>query len=162
MPIHRPCRAVAFLPLSIALVAGCSAATRPAGGSSVPRQSAGYVSADVIERSGARTLWEALRQTVPYLSLTDATRGRRAHLARRGTSSILLRDEPRVFIDNTPISDVSVLAQLPASDIFSIQLLSGLDGTTRYGTNSGDGIILIATKMGSAEAAGHPAVALRR
>jgi len=38
-----------------------------------------------------------------------------------------------------------VLDGMPAGDIAAIVVLSGLDGTTYYGTNAGNGVVLIFT-----------------
>lgn len=110
--------------------------------------SALLITADEIARSGAKTAWEAIRFTVKHINLQQTANGAPRRILRRGQSSIRLRDEVRIFVDDSRIADVGVLRQIAASDIALIRVLSGLDATTRYGTNSGDGVILISTRAG--------------
>ena len=51
-----------------------------------------------------------------------------------------------VLVDNIKVLDVASLDDLPAGVITRIQVLSGLDGTTLYGTGATDGVILISTR----------------
>ena len=44
--------------------------------------------------------------------------------------------------------DFTVLGSMPASDLFEIEVLSGIDATTYYGTNATKGVIRIWTKIG--------------
>jgi outer membrane cobalamin receptor len=41
-----------------------------------------------------------------------------------------------------------VLAQIPAGQIEKINIMSGIEGTTYYGTNAASGVIEIDTKRG--------------
>ncbi len=83
---------------------------------------------------------------VAVVSFRGATRtGENLRIRRRGRSSVYLNDDPRVFIDQVRIADLSVLDGMPAGDIAAIVVLSGLDGTTYYGTNAGNGVVLIFT-----------------
>lgn len=102
-----------------------------------------------IEQSGARTAWDALQRTVPFFSFNDGTRGRPARVDHRGRSSIVLRDQPLILVDGVQLTDFSVLGGMPASDVFEIEVLSGIDATTYYGTNATKGVIRIWTKLGS-------------
>jgi len=53
------------------------------------------------------------------------------------------------MLDNTRLYDLTLLDQIPAGDILSIEVLSGLDATTAAGANSTSGLIIIRTKGGS-------------
>lgn len=125
----------------------------PACHGAQPRTDAGppagfVVTAEQIQKSGARTAWEALQLTVPVVSFRGANRsgaGDDLRIRRRGRSSLMLNDDPRVFIDQVRIVDLSVLEGMPAGDIAAIVVLSGIDGTTYYGTSSGNGVVLIFT-----------------
>ncbi len=70
-------------------------------------------------------------------------------MTRRGPASIYLDDQVRLMVDNVRVYDVQVLDQIPASDIVTIEVLSGLDATTRYGGASTAGLIIIHTRTGS-------------
>ena len=102
-----------------------------------------------IERSGALNAWEALKRLAPQFRYSEKRDGQPTQLGRRGRSSILLNDAPRVFVDGADVVDFRSLAQIPASTIFSIEILNGIEGTTYYGSNAVSGVILIRTKNGS-------------
>jgi outer membrane cobalamin receptor len=70
-------------------------------------------------------------------------------MERRGRSSILLNDPPMLFIDGVRIQEMATLQQLPASTLLSIEVLTGPEGTTYYGTDAVGGVILVRTKKGS-------------
>ena len=106
------------------------------------------VTAEQIQKSGARTVWEALQLTIPNVSFRGTTQsgsGQDLRIRRRGRSSLNLNDDPRVFIDQVRLVDLSVLDGMPAGDIAAIVVLNGLDATTYYGTNAGNGVVLIFT-----------------
>ena len=105
------------------------------------------ITAEAIAASGAKTAWEALRLTVPNVQLRES-RGKPARITRRGKASIYLDDQTRVIIDNVRLSDIRTLEQMAASDILTIEVLSGLDATTYYGGTSTSGVIVIKTKTG--------------
>jgi hypothetical protein len=135
--------------LLLGTLGAMATACLPPGTPPSPRPDQGLlITAREIDRSGAKTAWEAIRLTVRHINLQQTTAGSARRIVRRGQSSIVLRDEIRVFVDELRIVDVGVLQQIAASDIATIRVLSGLDATTRYGTNSGDGVILISTRAG--------------
>lgn len=104
------------------------------------------ISAERIRQSGARTAWEALDYTVTSHRFRTNPRGQPIGItADRGVGSLLLREEPLVFLDQTRLGDIQLLHQFPAHEIFSIRILSGADGTTYYGTSAVAGVILIRT-----------------
>jgi outer membrane receptor for ferrienterochelin and colicin len=136
-----------FLPVFL-VTAG--AACHNAVPRAAPSPTDGFVvTAEEIQKSGATTAWEALKLTVPVVSFRGTTRsasGERLRIRRRGPSSLYLNDDPRVFIDQVRIVDISVLDRMPAGDIAVIVVLSGLDGTTYYGTSAVNGVVLISTQ----------------
>ncbi len=105
------------------------------------------ITAEDIAASGAKTAWDAVRLTVPNVQLRE-NRGRPTRIQRRGRASIYLDDQVRVMVDNVRVTDIRVLEQVAASDIRTIEVLSGLDATTYYGGTSTSGVILIKTKTG--------------
>jgi hypothetical protein len=106
------------------------------------------VTEEQIVASGAHTAWEALRLTVHHVMFYENSRGVPTRITRRGHSSLLLNDEPRIMLDAVPLREYTVLAQIPASDLESIEVLSAMDATTYYGTNYPNGLIRIRTKSG--------------
>ena len=103
--------------------------------------------AEAIAKSGAKTAWDALRLTVPNVQLREV-RGQPARIQRRGRASIYQEDQVRVILDHVPVEELQVLKQVAASDILTIEVLTGLDATTRYGGASTTGVILISTNTG--------------
>jgi outer membrane cobalamin receptor len=101
-----------------------------------------------IEQSGARTAWEALQRTVPFFTFRTTSRGRPARVEHRGRSSIVLRDQPIILVDGVEVIDVTTLGGMPAADLLDIEVLTGVDATTYYGTNATNGVIRIRTKVG--------------
>lgn len=106
------------------------------------------VTEEEIARSGARTAWDALRLTVHNMTFNETGRGQPVRIVRRGRSSMVLDDGPRVLVDGVALTDYSVLARMPASDVVRIEILSAMDATTLYGTNFSGGVIRIHTKTG--------------
>jgi outer membrane cobalamin receptor len=82
------------------------------------------------------------------LTLEEDRNGQPAHLRWRGRSSVYLDDAPVVVLDGVRVADWKVLAQIPAGEIEFINILTGIEGTTYYGTNAVSGVIEIRTKRG--------------
>ena len=102
----------------------------------------------MIARSGGQTAWEVLRREVPQMSYGENRNGQATGMERRGHSSIMLKDPPMLFIDGVRIQELITLQQLPASTVLSIEVLTGAEGTTYYGTDAVGGVILVRTKKG--------------
>ena len=144
--VLRPLRRFWLLGLGLASAAGCGGARGGIEQSNAP-SGGRVISADDIAASGAKTAWDAVRLTVPNVQLRE-NRGRPTRIQRRGRASIYLDDQVRVMVDNVRVTDIRVLEQVAASDILTIEVLSGLDATTYYGGTSTSGVILIKTKTG--------------
>jgi len=106
------------------------------------------ITAEQIEKSGARTAWQVLKQQAPMLQTRDDRNGRPASLGRRGRASLSLDDSPAILIDGVRMPDFRALEDIDAQSIFAILIYDGIEGTTYYGTNSVSGVILIKTKDG--------------
>src|SRR5881394_2862024 len=107
------------------------------------------INADAIEKTGARTAWEALQRTVPFFEFKDGNNGHAGRVEHRGRSSITLQDQPMIVMDGVELNDFTTLAVMPASDIEQIEVLTGIDATTYYGTGATKGVIRIITKGAS-------------
>jgi outer membrane cobalamin receptor len=126
------------------LVVACATKTFPIPGDEQERGE--VITAEDIGRTGATTAWEVLERLVKFAVFTRTPRGEPDRIRRRGASTIVLHEDMRVYVDGIRILDVRELDHLPAGVISRIEVLSGLDGTTRYGTGAGDGVILIFTR----------------
>ena len=142
----RPLRLFWLLGLGFVSAAGCGGARAGIEDTNAP-SGGKVITADAIAKSGAKTAWEAVRLTVPNVHLRER-RGRAAGIERRGQASIYLDDQVRIILDNVRIYDVQLLQQIAAGDILTIELLTGLDATTRYGASSTAGAIVITTTSG--------------
>jgi|GEM_PF-1070467 outer membrane cobalamin receptor len=136
---------LALGPLLTAL--GCKSAGSTA---SSPRDGAYHahiITAEAIERSGATDAWEVLKRLSTVARATEGYDGEPQRLhPRRGHGSLYLRDDPVVYIDGVPLSDIRALRQLGASDIDNIEEMGSVEATAYYGTNSNAGVILIHSK----------------
>ena len=144
--MSRRSRCLPALPILLAVLSGCAA--HGAGGDE-DRSGEIVVTEQQVRASGATTAWEAMKRTIPRISFVDDARGNPRRMSVRGASSLYLADRPNIFIDGVRVTEIARLDQLPASNIERIRFLNGITGTTRYGTNSGDGVILIHTKNGA-------------
>jgi len=105
------------------------------------------ITADAIEKTGAHTAWEALQRTVPFFTFNNSNNGGAGRVEHRGRSSIMLRDQPMVIMDGVELNDFTSLGVMPAADIEQIEVLTGIDATTYYGTGATKGVIRITTKV---------------
>ena len=126
------------------------ASVRTTGGDPLPPVPPGTftITAEQIERSGARTAWQVLKQHAPMLEAREDRNGRPASLGRRGRASLSLDDSPAILVDGVRIPDFRALDDIDAQSILAIYIYDGIEGTTYYGTNSVSGVILIKTKDG--------------
>lgn len=132
--------------LAVLSAAGCGGARAGIEDTNAP-SGARLITADAIAKSGAKTAWDAVRYTVPNVQLREV-RGEPARIQRRGRASLYQDDQVRVILDHVPIDDLQVLKQIPAADILTIEILTGLDATTHYGATSTSGVIVITTTGG--------------
>jgi hypothetical protein len=145
--IGRPLLPV--VPLASLILAGaCSTAGLPRGeaGATDGR----LITAEHIERTGARNAWEALQGAHVHLGFDESRDGQPVSLSRRGRRSLLLRSEPLVVLNGARTEGVQLLHQIPASDIASIRVIGGIEATRRFGTGASAGAILIELKGGRA------------
>lgn len=144
--IYRVRSRVVLSVSAVLMLTACGIRPRP----NLPDAQAGTViSADDIRASEATTMWEALRRTVRYADFGESSTGDPTRIHRRGASSISLVEDMPIYIDRVQVRDLSLLDALPAGNIERIQVLTGVHATTYYGTNAGDGVILIRTRTGT-------------
>lgn len=128
-------RSAPFLVLLTGLI-GCVSVPRV----TAPVASRNAITRDAIERTGAQTAVDLLTIYMarsPYRPL------------RGGPTSVTQSQLPMVVIDGT-ITDVSSLQTMPARDIEELRILNGIEGSWRYGTGAGNGVIEITTRRARA------------
>lgn len=142
---HRPWLGV----LAVALLPPIACTHNSANRSRTGQNAGGWlITAEQIERSGSHTAWEVLKHEAPMLTLEEDRDGQPRRLRWRGRSSVYLDDAPIVVLDGVRIADWKVLVQIPAGQIELINIMTGIEGTTYYGTNAVSGVIEIRTKRG--------------
>lgn len=104
------------------------------------------ITRDEIEETNARSAWDVLRSTVRYVHWGVGQAGAPQRGTRRGVSSGLGPEQVRVMLDGSVVQDLEDLRLLPARDLEEIRVLSGVDATTYFGTNSVAGAVLITTR----------------
>lgn len=141
-------RTLVVIPLCVAV------ACKTGGGATAAPKDEAYhahvITAEAIERSGATDAWEVLKRLSTTARATESYDGQPERLhPRRGHGSLYLRDDPMVYIDGVPLSDIRALRQIGASDIDNIEEMGSIEATAYFGTNSNAGVILIHSKSRS-------------
>jgi outer membrane cobalamin receptor len=137
--------------LSAILLAAC----HTAGARPKPPDDQAYhahvITSDEIARSGCTDAWEVLKRFSTTARTTETADGtpQRLH-PRRGHGSLMLQDDPVVYIDGVPLSDLRALRQMGAEDIDTIEEMGSIEATAFYGTNSNAGVILIHSRTRAA------------
>ena len=138
-------RMLIVVPLCVAV--GCKTGKAAPGSPDDQAYHAHVITAEAIERSGATDAWEVLKRLSTTARATETYDGQPERLhPRRGHGSLFLRDDPMVYIDGVPLSDIRALRQIGASDIDNIEEMGSVEATAYYGTNSNAGVILIHSK----------------
>lgn len=130
--------------LAALLLAGCG--VRGRSPSEIDPQRGTVITAEEIRRSGAGTVWQALQRTVRHVQFAETGLGSPQRIRRRGTSSVELVEDIRIYVDLVRVADIRLLDEMPAAEVERIQVLTGIDATTYFGTDSTDGVILITTR----------------
>src|SRR2546428_13598012 len=99
-----------------AFLGACGGARQPLTAGSVPPNLGTTITQERIVASGAKTAWDALRLTVPYLQFRE-TRGNASRIHRRGRTSIHLDDQVRAAPANARISHLQMVPQIAAPAI---------------------------------------------
>ena len=131
----------------VVMLLGCGPSVH-SGGSTAGPTGTYVITAEQIQKSGARTAWEALKQNAPMLTLRDDRNGRPASMGRRGRSSFLLDEAPMIMLDGVRVPDFHALDTIEAQSIFTIVIYNGVEGTTYYGTDAVSGVVVIKAKDG--------------
>jgi outer membrane cobalamin receptor len=137
--------------LAFASLAAC--ASLPPAGERGPRAAplgtvpGGHIiSQEDILRSGALDAFEAIERGGSHLLIRDPGAGKNASIIHRGADSFLLGSEVLLVVDGSRVSQPQrMLRSIPASSIVFIQILSGREASVQWGSEAGNGVILVKT-----------------
>jgi hypothetical protein len=137
---------------SVLLVAsawGC--ATHHSGDQRAPRRDPNLITQEDIVRSGANDAFEALRLAHTNISLSESrgqfTLAHQVQATSRGRSSFELSPQMLLVVDEVQRLDVSALHEIPAANIAWIRVMSSMEATPLYGTEGGNGAIVVRTRI---------------
>lgn len=129
----------------VLLTAGCGIrAGSPEGSHTSP--GGRTVDAEDIAASSARTAWDALQLLGAYLRLEEDKDGDPVRMTSRGRASIHLKSEPQVILDGIRLVEYGLLHEMSAGHLERIEFVTGPSASIRYGTNAGNGVIVITTR----------------
>lgn len=95
---------------------------------------------------------QALEGAVPGVNITTVSSvpGGQPVALVRGQNSITASSDPFIVVDGIPLSKTGgTLNDINPNDIASMEILKDASAAAVYGTNAGNGVILITTKRGS-------------
>lgn len=149
---HRPNRSLARAApalLVAALFSGCATGTAPTGafGDDPDLEPGGMVlTAADIQRTGARDAMEAIERAGSHLVIARTRQGTPESIYHRGVDSFVISREVLLVVDGTRVKyPVDALRGIPAKSIRYIQILSGREAVTRWGSESTNGVIMVRT-----------------
>ena len=98
------------------------------------------ITAPELSRSRATNAYDAIRQIRPELLRTRESGSLMFFTARR----------PAVAVDNTVVGDVDALRAIPIDGVMRIEYVSAWKASKSYGSEFGNGVMLIETTAASA------------
>jgi outer membrane cobalamin receptor len=148
LQLRRNSAPVLVVFLSSLAIYGCSSAKagpRPDGlepGGTV-------ISRDEIDHMKVRTALEVVERGARHLLIQRTREGTPVRIYHRGVDSFLLEAAVLVVIDGLLVNyGVQALSDLPSATIEYVQILSAREGTMKYGSTAGNGVIVVKTNAG--------------
>ena len=99
-----------------------------------PKRNSSVISEADIRDSNAPTAYEVVSRLRP------------AWLRKRGVASVNNEGGIKVYQDGMPFGGLAALRQISATGVQSIEFLDGMRATQRFGTDHGNGVILVTTR----------------
>ena len=119
--------------------AAAPSTTAAANTSTTPRRgSANLITQAEIEATHLETIYDVIERLRPNWY---RTRGGRSEVSAGASSSAI-----RVYLNGSPLGDISSLRSVQAASVKQAELLNAADATTRFGTNHDSGAILVTSK----------------
>ncbi len=99
-----------------------------------------------VERVQARTAMDLLVRTRHHLDVRQAGDGRVTRITSRGRRSLLIDPQLVVIVDGALVADaLAALRRIPANNIRRLEILTSRQAMPVYGTNAGNGAIIVTT-----------------
>ncbi len=99
-----------------------------------------------IARTGASNAWEAIERSPTHLLIAHGRAGRPSKVSYRGVDSLVSDREIMLVVDGNTVRNVEdELQAIRAENILYIQILTGREATLRWGSESGNGVIVVTT-----------------
>ena len=147
--LPRFARAASALAMLI-LTAGC-ASVRPVPSDRPDGLEPGglVLTSQDVHDLGARDAMEAIERAPTYLNIQRVRNGDPVRITQRGVGSFVLSPEILVVVDGARVSSpVNQLESIPAASIRFIQILNAREATAKWGSEAGNGVILVQTSAG--------------
>lgn len=135
--------------LALASASACASLPGNAQEETVPEgaiRGGHIITAEDIVRTGANDAYEALERGGSHLLITHPGEGKAVRITHRGADSILLGNAILLVVDGSRVKHAEdMLRSIPAGSIVFIQVLSGSEASVRWGSEAGNGVILVRT-----------------
>lgn len=137
--------------LSVCVLAGCTsgrATTHTSADARADGQEPGglVLTQDDISRMGVRDALHAVERAATHLRIQRTREGTPVKITQRGATSFLLSSEILVVVDGTRVQTVvQHLKSIPAESILYIQILTAQEASARFGSEAGNGVIMVRT-----------------
>src|SRR5512140_859822 len=87
-------------------------------------------------------------QELRFSTAYDAVKGLRSNwITNRGPESFRYPSEVQVYLDGVHMGGVATLQDIASPPIQSIRFISGIEATSRWGTDHGKGVIFVSTRV---------------
>lgn len=133
---------------ALLLASATACATAPVKDPRIPTSREGQIiTQERIQKSGATNGWEALRYAGTHLSFQQVRNGSPDRVSHRGVDSFYLNSEVLLVVDGAHMRSLQTLKTLPANNILYIQVLPARVGVLKYGTDGGNGVVVVQTNV---------------
>jgi len=122
---------IVVLTLMCVLVSGCGARSGTGG---TARGDTNVITAAEIDGSGHADAFSLVQSLRP------------GWLRVRGASTVAGSETVKIYLDGSLLGGAQMLRQISTQSIGSLQYLSGLEATQRYGLDHGAGAIIVSTQ----------------
>lgn len=135
--------------LALATTTACASLPGQSQKKSVPEGAipGGHIiTAEDILRTGATDAFEALERGGTHLLITHPGADHAVRISHRGADSLLLGNAILLVVDGSRVNHPGdMLRSIPAGSIVFIQVLSGREASVQWGSEAGNGVILVQT-----------------